>query len=109
MVGCSTAIAQSSRAYLLTDVADWRRLAASAHNRLVALISSADQQRLRDAFAEMSRPVRMLFFTQALGCETCLQTREIIDELPPLSARISVEEVNLVLEAAKAAQYGIDR
>jgi alkyl hydroperoxide reductase subunit AhpF len=38
-----------------------------------------------------------------------VQTRQILDELPPLSARIAIEEVNFVLEKDKAAQYGIDR
>ena len=57
----------------------------------------------------MTRPVRLLFFTQTLGCETCLQARQILDELPPLSDRVAVEEVNLILEPDRAAQYGIDR
>ena len=57
----------------------------------------------------MTRPVRLLFFTQTLDCETCPQTRQILDELPALSNRISVEEVNFILESDKAAKYGIDR
>ena len=57
----------------------------------------------------MSSPVRLLFFTQTLGCETCLQTRQILDELPALSDKIAIEEVNFVLEQEKAALYGIDR
>ena len=57
----------------------------------------------------MTSPVRLLFFTQTLGCETCLQTKRILDELPPLSERITVEEANLVLDADKAKQYGVDR
>ena len=73
------------------------------------LIAPADQDTIRDAFREMTRPVRLLFFTQAIGGETCLQTRQILDELPPLSERIAIEEVNLVLDADKAAQYGVDR
>jgi alkyl hydroperoxide reductase subunit AhpF len=75
----------------------------------MALISASDQAHLRDDFAKMTRPVRLLFFTQTLGCETCLQTRQILDELPPLSDRITIEEVNLVLEADKAKTYGVDR
>jgi glutaredoxin-like protein len=75
----------------------------------MALISAADQEHLRESFAAMTRPVRLLFFTQTLGCETCLQTRQILDELPPLSERVAVEEVNLILEPDRAAQYGIDR
>jgi len=75
----------------------------------VGLISDVDQQRLRETFAEMNHSVRLLFFTQTLGCDTCPQTRQILDELPPLSDKITIEEVNFVLEADKAAQYGIDR
>ena len=75
----------------------------------MALISPADQQRLRDSFAEMTRPVRLLFFTQTLGCETCLQTKQILDELPPLSDKITIDEVNLILEGDKAKAYRVDR
>ena len=75
----------------------------------MALLSSADQQKLREAFTEISRPVRLLFFTQAIGCETCVQTRQILDELPPLSDKIQIEEVNLVLDRDRAAAFGVDR
>jgi alkyl hydroperoxide reductase subunit AhpF len=75
----------------------------------VALISSADQEQLRQSFAAMTRSVRLLFFTQELGCETCVQTRQILDELPPLSDKITIEEVNFVLEPDKAKQYAVDR
>jgi len=73
------------------------------------LLSSGDQLKLREAFAEMIRPVRLLFFTQTLDCDTCLTTRQILDELPPLSDKISIEEVNLVLDRDKATRYGVDR
>jgi len=75
----------------------------------MSLVSPEDQQRLRDTFSAMTRPVRILFFTQTIGCETCLQTREILDELPPLSDKISIEEINLVLDRDRAAQHGIER
>jgi glutaredoxin-like protein len=75
----------------------------------MSLISEADQEKLRAAFSEMTSPVRMVFFTQTLDCETCLQARQILDELPPLSDKISIEEVNLILEGDRAKQYGIDR
>ena len=75
----------------------------------MSLISPADQDRLKTTFAEMTRPVTLLFFTQTLGCETCLQARQIIDELPPLSEKITIDEVNFILEPDRAKQYGIDR
>ena len=57
----------------------------------------------------MTSSVRLLFFTQTLGCETCTQTRQILDELPSLSDKIAIDEANLVLDADKAKQYGVDR
>lgn len=73
------------------------------------LISQSDQVRLREDFSHLLRPVKLLFFTQTLGCETCLQTRQVIDELPPLSPKITIEEVNLILDRDRAALYGVDR
>ena len=75
----------------------------------MGLLAPADPQKLREAFSEMTHAVRLEFFTQAIGCETCLQTRQILDELPPLSDKISIEEKNLVLEKDAAGRYGIDR
>jgi alkyl hydroperoxide reductase subunit AhpF len=75
----------------------------------MGLLAPADQNKLRESFDGMTAPVRVLFFTQTLDCETCLQTRQILDELPALSSKITIEEVNFVLEKDKAAEYGIDR
>lgn len=75
----------------------------------MSMLSSADQDRLREQFSPMTQAVRLLFFTQTFGCETCAQARSIVDELPPLTPLISVEEVNVVLDKDKAAAYGIDR
>jgi len=75
----------------------------------MGLLSPGDEEKLRDAFADMTRAVKIVFFTQTLDCETCLQTRQIIDELPPLSDKIVVEEANLVLDADTARRFGIDR
>jgi len=75
----------------------------------MALLSPTDQQTLRDAFASMTRPVTILFFTQTIDCETCEDTKQILAELVAVSEQVAVEEVNLVLEKERAAQYGIDR
>jgi alkyl hydroperoxide reductase subunit AhpF len=75
----------------------------------MGLLAPADQEKLRESFAEMTSTVRVLFFTQTLGCETCVHTRQILDELPALSDKIAIDEINFVLEKEKAAQYGVDR
>jgi alkyl hydroperoxide reductase subunit AhpF len=75
----------------------------------MALLSATDQRALRDAFAAMTRPVTILFFTQAIGCETCDETRQILREITEVAEQVTIEEVNLVLEGERAASYGIDR
>jgi alkyl hydroperoxide reductase subunit AhpF len=75
----------------------------------MSLLSPAEQDTLRESFDEMTASVRLLFFTQTLDCDTCVQARRILDELPPLSDRITIEEVNFVLEKERAAAFGIDR
>ena len=67
----------------------------------MGLISAGDQERLREDFSKLTRPVRLLFFTQAVGCETCHITRQVLDELPLLSDNITIQELNLVLEGER--------
>ena len=67
----------------------------------MSLISAADQVTAAEDFEAMTGPVRLLFFTQTLDCDTCLQTRQILDELPLLSDRITIDEVNFVLEPTR--------
>jgi alkyl hydroperoxide reductase subunit AhpF len=75
----------------------------------MSMLSPSDAQLLRNEFNVMTRPVRLLFFTQTLGCETCLTTRQILDELPALSDRVSIEEINFILEPERARQFGVER
>src|SRR5258706_15803761 len=75
----------------------------------MGLLAPADQDKLRESFAEMTSPVRLLFFTQTLDCETCVHTRQILDELPLLSDKITIEEVPFLLEKERASQFNVDR
>src|SRR6478735_5579292 len=78
-------------------------------NQEMALLSPTDQQTLRGMFDDMTRTVTIVFFTQTIGCETCDETRRILGELTPLTDKIVVEELNLVLDKERAAAYGVDR
>ena len=74
----------------------------------MSLMSADDQERLRHDFTAMTRPVRLVFFTRADDCDTCAQARQVIDELPALSSRITIEDVDFSAERDKAYAYGID-
>jgi len=75
----------------------------------MSLLSTTDQQQLREQFAGLTRPVHIVFFSQAIGCETCAETQQILREITDLTDRVVVEELSLVLEKERAASYGVDR
>ncbi len=64
---------------------------------------------LEAALTNVAAPVRLVFFTQTFGCETCLPARQVVDRVASLSDQISVEEVNLVLDTDQVEAYGIQR
>jgi glutaredoxin-like protein len=72
------------------------------------LLSEQDRQTVRTHLAAISEPVTLLFFTQTFGApDTVLVARQVLDEIVSLSDRVSLEEVNLILDKDRAAQYGI--
>lgn len=74
------------------------------------LLSDQDQQIVRRQLARVAQPVTLLFFTQAIGApETALIARQVIDEVAALSDRVTVEELNVVLEKDRAAEYGVEQ
>ena len=63
---------------------------------------------LQQRLATLSSPVRLIFFTQTFGCDTCLPARQAADRIAALSEMISVEEHNLVLDRDQVAEYGVE-
>jgi alkyl hydroperoxide reductase subunit AhpF len=59
--------------------------------------------------ASLSNPVRLIFFTQTFGCDSCLMARQVVNQVAALSGLVSVEEVNLVLDKDRAGEFGVDR
>jgi len=76
----------------------------------MSLLSERDRQTVQSHLAGLTHDVTLLFFTQTIGApDTALIARQVIDEVAGLSERVSVEEVNLILDREKSAQFGIDR
>src|SRR4029079_16796214 len=74
------------------------------------LLSESDRQTVRSHLAAISHRVTILFFTQTFDApETVLIAKQVIDEVASLNDQVSVEEVNLILDKERAAQFGVDR
>jgi glutaredoxin-like protein len=72
-------------------------------------LSDIERTAVSKIVAELSLPVRLLFFEQSIGCESCAAARQLLDQIAELSQNITLEKLNLVLDKDKAAQHGIDR
>jgi alkyl hydroperoxide reductase subunit AhpF len=76
----------------------------------MALLSDQDRQVVRTHLSGLAHDVTLLLFTQTIGGpETAVIAKQILDELSGLSDRLTVEEVNVVLEKERAATFGIDK
>jgi alkyl hydroperoxide reductase subunit AhpF len=75
----------------------------------VALLSDQDRQTVAGYLTAITQPVKILFFTQTIGApESVLVAKQVLDEIVSLNDLISLEEVNLILDRDRAAQYGVE-
>ena len=76
----------------------------------MALLSDKDRQFLQNHFGQtLANPVKLVFFTQAVACQFCRETGQILDEVAELSDKISVETYNFVTDKEVADRYGVDK
>lgn len=79
----------------------------------MALLNATIQQQVREALAKMTRPVKLLMFTQgangAIECAFCAETRELLEEVVALSDKLTLEVRDFVADAALAESYRIDK
>jgi len=76
----------------------------------MALLKDKDRQYLTLEFENrLKKPVKLVTFTQAIACDFCAQTEEIVREVAALSDKITVEVFDFVTDKAVADQYGVDK
>lgn len=75
----------------------------------MSLLKEADQQQLREHFAALTEPVKLVMFTQEMECQYCTETRQISEEVAALSDKISVEVYDFERDQEIAEQYHIDK
>ena len=58
-------------------------------------------------FSALKHEVKLIFFTQTFGCDTCLHVQRVVEELACLSEKIKVETYNIVLDKKEADEFGV--
>lgn len=74
------------------------------------LISEKDAEFLRNEFdVNLVNPVKLVMFTQAVECQFCAETRQIVEEIANLSPKITAEIHNFVTDKAVAELYDVEK
>jgi glutaredoxin-like protein len=53
--------------------------------------------------------VRIIFFEQSIGCESCAPARRVLEQIVREDSGVELEVLNLVLDKEKAVEYAVDR
>jgi glutaredoxin-like protein len=78
------------------------------------LLNDKIQSQVRKTLEEMAGPVKLVMFTQsseALECEMCAETRELIEEIATLApaGKLTAEIHDFLTEKAVAESYQVDK
>ena len=76
----------------------------------MAFLNASDEQAVRERFAEMGGPVKLVVFSQSLSAaDLCLENEQLVREVADLSDKLSVETLNLAIDRERAEAYGVDQ
>lgn len=76
----------------------------------MALIPDKERQQVRQIFEEaLTRSVRLLVFTQDFECDSCRDTRQLLEELAELSEFVEVDVRDFVADEEEAEKFGVDK
>ena len=76
----------------------------------MAFLNASDEQAVRERFAEMGGPVKLVVFSQSLAAaDLCRENEQLVREVADLSDKLSVETLNLAIDRERAEAYGVDQ
>ena len=77
----------------------------------MAFLNARDEEAVRERFAEMREPVKLVVFSQSLGgaADLCRENEQLVREVVALSDQLSVETLNLAIDRERAEAYGVDQ
>lgn len=75
----------------------------------MALLRDADREGLRKELAKLNAPVKLVFFSQALDCEYCPLTKQVLEEITGLTNKVLVQEYDFSIDREAVEKYKIAR
>ncbi len=75
----------------------------------MGLLKDSDRQQLSKELEQLQNPVKLVFFTQALDCDYCPLTQQVLEEVASLSDKIKLQIYNFNIDQEQVVQYKIAR
>lgn len=75
----------------------------------MSLITEDVAAQLKEEFARLKNPVKLVVFSQALADPQSEQVKRLVEELAALDGKLSAESHNFVLDKEKAESLGVQR
>jgi glutaredoxin-like protein len=77
---------------------------------MAQLLNDAVKKQVKDAFAQLGQPVRLLYFTRSGdGCEYCEDTRSLVEGVAALSDKLTLTVHDVDQDPETATAYGVER
>ncbi len=75
----------------------------------MSLFGERERKEILKILETMKHPVKLINFTQTFECDTCHDTRVLLEELTGMSDKLSLEVLNFTIDKERAAAYRIDK
>lgn len=75
----------------------------------MGLLKDSDREQLRTQLEQLQNPVKLVFFTQALDCDYCPLTQQLLEEVVTLSDKLKLQIYNFNIDKDQVFEYKIAR
>src|SRR5512142_2070808 len=75
----------------------------------MGLLKDSDREQLRTQLEQLQNPVKLVFFTQALDCDYCPLTQQLLEEVISLSDKLKLQIYNFNIDKDQVFEYKIAR
>jgi len=75
----------------------------------MSMLKQEDREEVSRQLEGLANSVQLIMFTQTIECESCAETRDLVEEVASLSDNVDAVIYNFVTDKDRADEYGIDK
>lgn len=75
---------------------------------MVELLNKEVRKQIKEVLTAMVKPIKMVLFTQEGVCNTCKETKQLLEEVSQLNEKIKIEEFDIKKNNEEAKKYNIE-